>query len=82
MSDTIDRIFFNNKGILATDESTGTIKKRFDSVEMESTAESRHEYRHLLFSTPGISPFIGGVILFDETIKSPSHDRTAACARY
>lgn len=71
MSDTIDRIFFNNKGILATDESTGTIKKRFDSVEMESTAESRHEYRHLLFSTPGISPFIGGVILFDETIKSP-----------
>ena len=70
MLETIDNIFFNNKGILAADESSGTIAKRFDSVEMESTAETRHDYRHTIFSTPGISPFIGGVILFDETINS------------
>ena len=71
MLETIDNLFFNNKGILAADESSGTIAKRFESVEIASTAENRHDYRHLLFSTPGISPFIGGVILFDETIKSP-----------
>lgn len=72
MFNTIESIFSNYKGILATDESTGTIQKRFNSVGMESTVQSRHDYRHMLFSTPGISPFIGGVILFDETIKSPA----------
>jgi len=71
MIETIDRIFYNYKGILATDESSGTIQKRMESVGMESTVESRHDYRHTLFSTSGISPFIGGVILFDETLKSP-----------
>lgn len=71
MSETIDNIFFNYKGILAADESSGTIAKRFESVGMDATAESRHDYRHAIFSAPGISPFIGGVILFDETIKSP-----------
>ena len=71
MIETIDRIFYNYKGILATDESSGTIQKRMESVGMESTVETRHDYRHTLFSTSGISPFIGGVILFDETLKSP-----------
>jgi len=71
MMETIDRIFYNYKGILATDESSGTIQKRMESVGMESTVETRHDYRHTLFSTSGISPFIGGVILFDETLKSP-----------
>ena len=71
MMETIDRIFYNYKGILATDESSGTIRKRLASVGMESTALTRHDYRHTLFTTSGISPFIGGVILFDETLKSP-----------
>lgn len=71
MRDTIDRIFFNYKGILAADESTGTIEKRLASVEMECNAQTRHDYRHTLFSTSGISPFVGGVILFEETLKSP-----------
>lgn len=71
MTETIDRIFFDYRGILATDESTGTIEKRLASVGRESTAETRHDYRHTLFATSGISPFIGGVILFDETLKSP-----------
>ena len=71
MRDTIDRIFFNYKGILAADESTGTIEKRLASVGRECNAETRHDYRHTLFSTSGISPFIGGVILFEETLKSP-----------
>ena len=58
------------KGILATDESTGTIGKRLASVGVDSTEGSRHSYRHNLFSTEGLEDYIGGVILFDETIRS------------
>jgi len=57
------------KGILAADESSGTIKKRFDSIKLESTVESRRAYRDMLFTSPGLSEFISGVILFDETLK-------------
>jgi fructose-bisphosphate aldolase class I len=57
------------RGILAADESSGTIKKRFDSIQLESTADSRRAYRDLLFTTPGASDFISGVILYDETIR-------------
>ncbi len=57
------------KGILAADESDGTIKKRFDSIGVESTGESRRAYRELLFTTAGMGEFISGVILFDETIR-------------
>jgi fructose-bisphosphate aldolase class I len=57
------------KGILAADESTGTIKKRFDSIEVESTEENRRAYRELLFTTEGAGEFISGVILYDETIR-------------
>ncbi|MBL8200676.1 MAG: fructose-bisphosphate aldolase class I [Chromatiales bacterium] len=57
------------KGILAADESSGTIKKRFDSIKLESTAESRRAYRDMLFTTPGASEFISGVILYDETLR-------------
>lgn len=57
------------KGILAADESSGTIKKRFESIRTESTEESRRSYRELLFSTHGIEEFISGVILFDETVR-------------
>jgi fructose-bisphosphate aldolase, class I len=64
------------KGILAADESDGTIKKRFDSIGVESTEENRRAYRELLFATDGIEEFISGVILFDETIRQSSSDGT------
>ena len=60
------------KGILAADESTGTIKKRFDSINAESTEENRLSYREMLFRTEGASAFISGVILYDETIRQNS----------
>ena len=65
-----------SRGILAADESTGTIKKRFDSIGLESTEESRRAYRNLLFTAPGMEDFIGGVILYDETIRQSSDDGT------
>jgi fructose-bisphosphate aldolase class I len=64
------------KGILAADESDGTIKKRFDSIDVESTEENRRAYRDLLFTTPGAEDSISGVILFDETIRQSSADGT------
>jgi fructose-bisphosphate aldolase, class I len=62
------------KGILAADESTGTIKKRFDSIGVESTEENRRAYRELLFTTPGFGDHISGVILYDETIRQSAAD--------
>jgi fructose-bisphosphate aldolase class I len=64
------------KGILAADESDGTIKKRFDTIGVESTEETRRAYRDLLFTTPGMEEQISGVILFDETIRQSSADGT------
>src|SRR6059058_2384325 len=64
------------KGILAADESEGTIKKRFDSIGVESTEDNRRAYRDLLFTTEGAEEFISGVILFDETIRQSSADGT------
>jgi fructose-bisphosphate aldolase class I len=64
------------KGILAADESDGTIKKRFDSIGVESSEENRRAYRDLLFTTEGAEEFISGVILFDETIRQQSADGT------
>jgi fructose-bisphosphate aldolase, class I len=64
------------KGILAADESDGTIKKRFDSIDVESTEENRRAYRELLFSTEGAEDYISGVILYDETIHQSSSDGT------
>ncbi|MHB8641868.1 MAG: class I fructose-bisphosphate aldolase [Gaiellaceae bacterium] len=66
----------DGKGILAADESTNTIKKRFDSIGLESTEETRRAYRELLFTTPGAEEFISGVILYDETIRQSSSDGT------
>jgi fructose-bisphosphate aldolase, class I len=71
-----EAIVDDHKGILAADESTGTIKKRFDSIAVESTEENRRAYRNLLFTTPGMEDFIGGVILYDETIRQRADDRT------
>jgi len=62
------------KGILAADESTGTIKKRFDSIGAASTEETRRAYREMLFTTPGCNAFISGVILYDETIRQVAAD--------
>jgi fructose-bisphosphate aldolase class I len=59
----------NGKGILAADESSPTIKKRFDSIETESTEENRRRYREMLFTTKGVADYIGAVILFDETLR-------------
>jgi fructose-bisphosphate aldolase class I len=65
------------KGILAADESTGTIKRRFDSIGVESTADTRRDYRELLFrSTEAMSKYISGVILYDETIRQKARDDT------
>lgn len=60
------------KGILAADESEGTIKKRFDTIGVESTEENRRSYREILFTTPGVEEFISGVIMFDETLRLSS----------
>ena len=64
------------KGILAADESTGSIKRRFAAVGIESTAETRRAFRDLLFTTRGIEEFISGVMLFDETIRQATGDGT------
>lgn len=66
----------DGKGILAADESTGTIKKRLDAIGVESTEDSRRAYRDLLVSAPGAAEFISGVIMFDETIRQSSADGT------
>ena len=64
------------RGILAADESSGTIKKRFDSISLESTEENRRTYRELLFTAPDAGKYISGVIMFDETIRQGLKDGT------
>lgn len=65
------------KGILAADESTGTIKKRFDSIGIENTEENRRDYREMLFrSTEAMRNYVSGVILYDETIRQKAKDGT------
>ena len=64
------------KGILAADESSGTIEKRFDQIGLESTEDNLRAYRQLLFTTPGLGEHISGVILFDETIRQSADDGT------
>ncbi len=74
MHETAKALVAPGKGILAADESTGTIKKRFDSIGVESTEETRRRYRQLLFTTSGLGDHISGVILFDETIRQSADD--------
>ena len=76
LHDTARAIVADHKGILAADESTGTIKKRFDSIGVESTEENRRFYRQLLFTAPGMEDYIGGVILYDETLRQATDDGT------
>ena len=74
---TIQIIRERGRGILAADESTNTIKKRFDSIGIENTEANRQAYREMLFTTPGIGEYISGVILYDETIKQSTKSGVA-----
>ncbi|RJF96636.1 fructose-bisphosphate aldolase class I [Noviherbaspirillum cavernae] len=69
-------IVAQQKGILAADESGPTIKKRFDSIQVECTEESRRRYRELMFTTAGVEQYLGGVILYDETLRQAAKDGT------
>lgn len=68
------RMAAKGKGILAADESGGTIKKRFDVIKVESTEEARRTYREMLFTTPGAADYISGVIFYDETLRQKTKD--------
>lgn len=74
LKETAKKLVSQSKGILAADESNTTIKKRFDSLGIESTVENRRKYREMLFTTPGIEKFISGVIMYDETIRQETDD--------
>ncbi|MEE2525640.1 class I fructose-bisphosphate aldolase [Hyphobacterium sp. HN65] len=77
LNDIANRMVAHGQGILAADESTGTIKKRFDSIKLESTADSRRDWREMLFRTqPAMNECISGVILYDETIRQKAADGT------
>jgi fructose-bisphosphate aldolase, class I len=76
MQETARELVAPDKGILAADESTGTITKRFESIGVESTEEQRRHYRQLLFTAPGLGDHISGVILYDETIRQATDDGT------
>jgi fructose-bisphosphate aldolase class I len=76
LHETAQAIVADHKGILAADESTGTMTKRLDSIGVESTEENRRFFRQLLFTAPGIEESIGGVILYDETIRQSGDDGT------
>src|SRR5258705_3586528 len=67
----------DGKGILAADETVGTLTKRLERLKIQSTPESRRDYRELLFTTPGSADFISGVIMYDETI----HERNSRGVR-
>ncbi len=74
LSDTIARLLAPGKGILAADESTGTITRRFQALGIPSTAETRRDYRQMLFTAPEIAAHLGGVILYDESIRQNAAD--------
>lgn len=67
-------IVAGGKGILAADESTGTIERRFSGIKVQSTEENRRAYREMLFTTKGLGQYISGVILYDETIRQKASD--------
>ena len=76
LTETARALVAPGKGILAADESSGTIKKRFDTIGVDSTEENRRTYRQMLFTTAGAGDHISGVILFDETIRQSADDGT------
>lgn len=76
MEGTASALVAPGKGILAADESFGTIEKRFQAVNLPSTEENRQRYREMLFTTPKLGQFISGAILFDETLRQKAGDTT------
>src|SRR5262249_36691942 len=74
LHETAKELVAEGKGILAADESLGTIKKRFDSINLESSEDRRRAYREMLFTTPGVEDYISGGIMFDETIRQSTSD--------
>jgi fructose-bisphosphate aldolase class I len=66
----------SDKGLLAADESSGTIKRRFDTIKLESTEDARRDYREMLFRAEGLGKYISGVILYDETLRQKAKDGT------
>src|ERR1700676_3224757 len=74
LSATARALVAKGRGILAADESTSTIKKRFDTIKLESTEENRRAYRELLFTAPGAQEYISGVIMYDETLRQKTKD--------
>merc|ERR1719230_2574711 len=73
---TAKEICMPGKGILAADESTGTIGKRFDTIGVENNHENRIAYRELLFTTPGLNKNISGVVMYDETVRDNASNGT------
>jgi fructose-bisphosphate aldolase class I len=76
LASTAQALVAKGKGILAADESSATIKKRFDSIKVPSTEDNRQAYRQLLFTTEGMEQHISGVILFDETLRQSADNGT------
>ena len=76
LEETAQALVKNGKGILAADESTGTVAKRLESVGVESSYQTRQQYREMLFSTPHLGRYISGVILYDETIRQAATNGT------
>lgn len=76
LNETAQAMVAPGKGILAADESTGTIERRFGAIGVESTEENRRDYRELLFRAEGMAEYISSVILFDETIRQDAADGT------
>lgn len=74
MEQTARALVADGNGILAADETVGTISKRFDALGIRSTEDSRRTYREMLFTAPGVGEFISGVIMHDETIRQRSTD--------
>lgn len=77
LAKTVEKIAKSGKGILAADESTGTITKRFEAVGVQSNEDNRRTYRELLMTTPGCNEFIAGVILFEETLNQKTQNGQA-----
>ncbi len=77
--ETARRIVRKGFGILAADESTGTIGQRFAKINVENTEDNRRAYRELLFTSEGIENYISGVIMFEETLDQATQDGTNFC---
>lgn len=74
MQETVQKILVAQKGVLAADESTPTITKRFTALSIDSSADTHRKYRQMLFTTPGIESYLSGVILYDETVHQKTDD--------